>query len=120
MQDELVLLEKQFHDLPKDADSAAINKTAADLERYKYHPNFIIDTPNFLHFTKADMLSELEKISKLTDEQIKALGLVYTDDTVRIKKDHCNMLLYEYELLCGLRQGLPEAWDVIHELYEDD
>jgi len=120
MQDEFILLEKQFQDLPEDASGQAIEKTAEDLKRYSYHPNFLIPEPGFITFRKQDMLDELERIASMSEKEVEKLGLVYTDNTVKIKKDHCNMLLYEYELLCGLRQGLPEAWDVIHELYEDD
>ncbi len=114
------MLRQQYEQLGADADEEQRKITAQALERRQYSPMLILDVPEFFYLTKADMLSEFDRVMKLpaTSKELKAV--VGIADPDQIKEKHLTTLLHHYELLCGLRNNDAEAWATVNELYEDD
>ena len=117
---ECEMILEQLEGLPEDVSRERIETVARDLERISYSPSFIIEVDGFLRMGKQELLETARGLCALPDERILKLGLHYSDDASRIRGDQLKILLYQYRLLCGLRADEPEAWDEIHELYEDD
>ncbi len=65
------------------------------------------------------MLNEWDRLMALpsTSNELQQVGSMAPAEVV---ERQLKMLHYHYTLLCRLRVGDAEAWDVIHELYEDD
>jgi hypothetical protein len=103
-----------------DASQERREHVAADLERMSYEPNFIIPVDGFLHMDRNQIISTAQKVFHMPEEEILELGLHYSKDPERIRCDQLKMLSYYYQLLSRLRADEAEAWDEIHELYEDD
>ncbi len=108
-----------FEQLPPDASQKEINYTGEGLERYHYQPTLLLSAPNFIYWKKEDMLKEYERLMALEHDDSELREVKDLAPEVVIKKQ-LQMLHYHYSLLCRLRKGEAEAWDVIHELYEDD
>lgn len=108
-----------FEQLPTDATEGEITYTAQGLERYHYEPTLILEAPNFIYWKKGDMLSEWDRLTALP-HTASELQQVSSMEPAEVITRQLKMLHYHYTLLCRLREGEAEAWDVIHELYEDD
>ncbi|MCY1152904.1 MAG: hypothetical protein PQJ45_12170 [Sphaerochaetaceae bacterium] len=113
------LLEK-YKNLNPDSSIAKIEKTAQDLKRRQYMPPFILEVKDFLHMTKEKMLEEYKRVMDLSSEDNELKSVISIEDPNDIKIKHLTTLLNQYLLLCGLREGDPNSWDIINELYEDD
>jgi hypothetical protein len=112
-------MRSMFEALPEDAPREIIQRTVESLARHHYDPLMILATPGFLHWTKADMLREYDRlVAKKTDDPEFTAVLGESPSSVLNKQ--LGLLLYHYNLLCRLRQGEASAWDVVNELYEDD
>lgn len=97
-------LRKELEEMPQDAPILVIEKTAKRLEDMNFSPILLTEIPDFLHLTNRRALEQFDKISESGENIIKQL----------------NLLVYWYRLLVELRQDVPEAWDEVNELYEDD
>ena len=113
-------LRKKYEALPEDAPAMQIELTAESLERRNYTPNLLLKVPNINRLTKADMVSEFDRVEALSPASEELKSVVAIDDPSEVIQKHLLMLLNHYQLLCDLRIGLASAWDVINELYEDD
>lgn len=113
-------LRKNYEALPEDAPEKQIELTAESLERRNYNPLLLLEVPNFIRMTKADMLAEFDRVEALPSSSEELNSVVAIDDPNEVKRKHLTTLLNQYQLLCNLRKGLASAWDVINELYEDD
>ncbi len=113
-------LRKKYEALPEDAPARQIELTAESLERRHYTPTLLLKAPNYTRMTKADMLTEFDRVAALAPTSKELKSVVAIDDPAEIVETHLTSLLNHYELLCNLRKGLASAWDVINELYEDD
>ena len=106
--------------LPADADDARIAVTRRDLERRSFSPAFLLPVRNFLSMKRADLEKAVDQVLTADDQYLaKRLGS-YSSDPERIRWTQVSLLIYYYDLLSRLRMDVPEAWDEINELYEDD
>jgi nicotinamidase/pyrazinamidase len=108
-----------FEALPEDVSKEQVERTVVSLERHHYDPLMILTAPGFLHWTKAEVLREYDRLSlkKLDDPELMA---VLGESAESVVNKQLGLLLYHYNLLCRLRLGEASAWDVVNELYEDD
>ncbi len=111
---------EKFNNLPDDPAAESVKQTAEELEMLSFSPTLMIDTPDFLFFTKAGITAEAERVADLPDEKLPEFSSESFDDSNDFRRKHIDLLYYNYELLTRLRLNVPEAWDYIHELYEDD
>ncbi len=110
---------EMFASLPDDASSETIRLTAEGLARHHYDPLLILSAPGFLQWKKADLLREYDRLVNLELDAPELVAVVGEPAESLVEKQ-LGMLLYHYNLLCGLRAGEAAAWDVVNELYEDD
>lgn len=99
-----------------------IEASSQALEGFNYSPTLLIPTPNFIHFTKEDLLGEIDRLAGACREDIeKELGIEEKNgqDLGEIVLRHLKLLVYHYHLLVRLRKNDPKAWDEINELYEE-
>lgn len=110
---------EMFEELTPDASDEVIERTARDLKQHNYEPLLLIEAPNFIYWKKEDMINEASRLMNLDedDESISHLKEMDIEDAI---EQQLGMLLYYYEILTELREGDAEAWDLVHELYEDD
>jgi hypothetical protein len=108
-----------FEQLPEDAAALKIKRTAEGLNRYHYEPLLLLDAPDFIHWKKEDMLAEYDRVTALSLDAPELTAVVGSTPSEVIEKQ-LSMLLYHYNLLCRLRADDATAWDIVHELYEDD
>lgn len=52
--------------------------------------------------------------------EMKDVGFARNSDIDGFKLKQLRLLVYQYSLLCRLRQDELAAWDTINELYEDE
>lgn len=98
----------------------AIEQTARDLEEMGYEPPVFLPVKGFLRFRVKDIHNELERIAALDPNEVAELKLAQEKSPEEVKKRDIDILTNQFLLLERLRAGEPEAWDEIHELYEDD
>jgi hypothetical protein len=110
---------RQFELLPEDATEEQIRLAAEGLERHHYEPMTILRVPGFITWKKQDVLDEYDRLISLPANSPELRAVVGSSPQEVVEKQ-LGMILYHYELLCRLRLGDAEAWDVVHELYEDD
>ena len=98
----------------------AIEQTARDLEKMGYEPPVFLPVKGFLRFRVKDIHNELDRIAALDPKEVEGLKLAQEKSPEEVKKRDIDILTNQFLLLERLRAGEPEAWDEIHELYEDD
>ena len=108
-----------FEQLPEDATDEQVRLAAEGLERHHYEPMMILPAPGFITWRKQDILKEYDRLVALPADASELVAVIGSEPAEVVEKQ-LSMLLYHYELLCRLRLGEAEAWDVVHELYEDD
>ena len=106
--------------LPGDADEDAIRKTAEELEMINFTPTLLIDTPGLFYMKKADILSAMYQLMCLPSSELPEFNPKSFIDAEDFRNRQIDLLYFSYELLTRLRRSEPEAWDYVHELYEDD
>ena len=111
---------KIFLELPADASDEEIKTTAEELGMLNFSPTLLVETPGLLYMRKGEIISEAERIADLPAAELPEYNHSAAATSDDFKRKHLDMLYFNYELLCRLRKGQPEAWDYIHELYEDD
>lgn len=99
---------------------ATIDKVAMDLERYGYEPGIFFPVPDFSSYSTDDMTEEIDRIAAMDEEEVSGLTIAEDRSIDEVKRIAIDMLTEQFLLLERLRAGEPEAWDEIHELYEDD
>ena len=116
----LDVLKTRIAALPDIVNTKTIQQTAARLEEIHFTPTLMLPIERFLYLTKADTLAEIDRIAALSDSDLRAQGIVLSQDANEIKLEQIGLLVYHFELLTDLRQDTPEAWDKIDELYAED
>ena len=111
---------KKIKELPEDPDSIKIKSTAEELEMLNFSPILLIETPEILYMMKEDIINEINRVMNLDDGDLPDFDDQSFSDSDEFRIKHINLLYYYYELISRLRADIPEAWDYIHELYEDD
>ena len=99
-----------YQALPSDEGVDAIRRTAEILENKNYTPILIYPVRDFTRLKKDDMLKEY----------YLTMNGGHEGQDPEMRMYHLKLLLYHYQILCQLRKDIPEAWDIINELYEDD
>lgn len=102
------------------ADAARADHVASDLERITYEPLFLLPIDGFLRMRKDDILRYARELCELADTEIAKFSIRNIESPEKVKETQLRMLLRNFQLLVRLRNDEPEAWDEIHELYEDD
>ncbi|MDC7245383.1 MAG: hypothetical protein PQJ47_05655 [Sphaerochaetaceae bacterium] len=111
---------EMFEQLSDDAPDSDIERTARDLKQHHWEPLLLLQAPDFVHWKKQDMIDEFVRLTHLKEDDETFSHLSREDDVEDIVEKQLGMLIYYYEILCELRSGDAEAWDLVHELYEDD
>ena len=106
--------------LNENNDEKSVEINANALKGMSYSPTLLFDTPQFITFTKQDLLGEINRVADLPrDDQM--LKMVEVDvDFNEFKLTHIKLLINQFTLLTRLRNDEDEAWEEINELYEDD
>ena len=117
--DEKQITEK-FAGLPEDAAPEAIERTAAELRMQNFSPNLLVETPGFTSMTRAEVTAEAVRVNELPDDRLPPFNPDSFEGADAFRQRQVELLHYYFELLTRLRRDEPEAWDFVHELYEDD
>ncbi len=110
----------QLKKLPNDVPKDKIALTREHLERRSFTPSFLLPVKNFLSMDREALEQELDRVLGLEEEYLLSKARGFSDDPQKIRCAQINLLLYYYDLIARLRLDIPEAWDEIHDLYEDD
>ncbi len=102
------------------AEEKRIEAAAADLERTHYEPLFLLPIDGFLRMRASEVLRYARRVVEMTEGEIADYHIRHMNSSNEVKEKQLRMLLRNYALLARLRADEPEAWDEIHELYEDD
>lgn len=113
-------LKEAFAHLPKDAPSSVIEQVAKELEMHTYTPPLLIDMPGLIRAGRRQIASHVSRVLTLPDEAEELALPQFGGDAQQVRLVHLRLLLDQYLLITDLRAGIPEAWDRINELYEDD
>lgn len=113
-------IQQAIEDLVDIDDREIVDATASRLTGLNYAPSTVLPVDNFLHFTKTDLLAEINRIAGLTDEELKDLNPRGATDSLQVKGEHIAVLFFYYKQLVELRSGNPVAWDEVDELYVHD
>jgi hypothetical protein len=101
-------------------DRSTVDRVAEDLERYGYDPGIFFPVPDFASYSAEEMGEQLDSILAMDEEEVEGLAIAEDRSAAEVKRIAVDMLIGQFYLLERLRAGEPEAWDEIHELYEDD
>lgn len=97
-----------------------IEKTASRLEGMNFSPTLLFPIQNFLRITRNRLLEEFDHTCSLERSELLEMGMPEKEDEELYKDKQLSLMAYWYNLLNQLRRDVPEAWDEINELYEDD
>jgi len=97
-----------------------IERTARDLEKIGYEAPVFIPIKGFLRYRIKDIHREIDRIVSMKDEDLNEIQYARETSVEEVKRRDIDILVNQFLLLERLRAGVPEAWDEIHELYEDD
>ena len=62
----------------------------------------------------------MQAMASMKDKELSDIQYAKETSTDEVKQRNIDILVNQFLLLERLRAGVPEAWDEIHELYEDD
>ena len=116
----LGVLQDEIKVLGKSDDLAVIEDTATRLEGFNYTPPVVIPADQFLRCTTDQILLEIDTIARLPDEERVKQSSAETEHDWGRKLQHISILVFYYKELVALRNGIPEAWDEVDELYVHD
>lgn len=97
-----------------------IERTASDLEKIGYQLPVFVPVKGFLRYRVKDIHREIDRIAAMKDKEFKEIKYAQETSPGEFKRRNIDILVSQFLLLERLRAGVPEAWDEIHELYEDD
>ncbi len=97
-----------------------IERTARDLEKTGYQLPVFVPVKGFLRYRVKDIHREIDRIAALKDKELREIKFAQDTSPGEFKRRNIDILVSQFLLLEKLRAGVPEAWDEIHELYEDD
>jgi len=97
-----------------------IEQTAIRLEGLNYAPPLIIPVPSFLRLTSKGLLKEIDKIVAMPDQEACALAPDDPQKCQDLRLQFISVLIYYYKQLILLRQGDPDSWDEVDEVYVHD
>lgn len=118
--EKLEVLQNEVRALGKSDEPAIIEETASRLEGFNYTPPVSIPVDQFLRVTTDELLLEINRISQLTNENRDDHASAERENEWQRKLQHISILVFYFKELVALRQGVPEAWDEVDELYVHD
>jgi len=118
--EKLGVLQDEIKVLGKSDDWVVIEDTATRLEGFNYTPPVVIPVDQFLRCTTDQMLLEIDKIARLSEEERVNQSSAGTEHDWERKLQHISILAFYYKELVALRNDVPEAWDEVDELYVHD
>lgn len=118
--EECAVIIKRIRTIEDRSSDQRVAQVAADLKRISFEPIMLIPADGLCSMRTDEVLELAERTAAMSDEEIGQLGLVFSDEPERVRVDQLKMLLHYFSLIVRLRADDPEAWDEIHELYEDD
>ena len=110
-------IKSEIKALPELTNQWEIEETAQRLERLHYAPVVSMKIGTFLRITKQGMLKEVERVLALPDAEACAMVPDQPIKCQGVKIQTLSILLYYYKILLRLREGDPEAWDSVGDLY---
>ena len=99
---------------------STVDRVAMDLERYNYDPGIFFPVPDLPYYRAEDMAREIDRIVEMDEEEVAGFSVAEDRPVGEVKRIAIDILTSQFFLIERLRDGEPEAWDEIHELYEDD
>ncbi len=118
--EKLGVLQGEVEVLGKSDDQEVIENTATQLEGFNYTPPVALPVDQFLRCTTEQLLMEVDRIAHLPDDELKSHSSAGTENDWERKLQHISILVFYYKELVALRNGVPEAWDEVDELYVHD
>jgi hypothetical protein len=113
-------LKAEINNLPETHDAASIEQTARRLEGLNYSPPLVIPTATFVRLDRAALLEQVDAILAMEDAAFCALAPDNPGECEDLRVQYLTVILYHYRKLLKLRDGNPEEWDEIDELYVHD
>lgn len=95
-------------------------RTAEQLAVYAYSPTLLWPVRNFAQSDKERLLRLMREAAECSDKVLIENGFDPRADLLEKRILQMRSLLHHYQQLLRLRRDEPEAWDDVHELYEDD
>lgn len=97
-----------------------IEQTAVRLEGLNYAPPLVIPVSDFLRLTSGELLAEIDRIVAMPDQEACALAPDEPEKCQDLRLQFISVLIYYYKQLLLLRQGDPDTWDEVDEIYVHD
>ena len=113
-------LQNQVRQLDADLAGDIVEKTAIRLKGLNFSPPVITPLDVFLRMQSQDVLVEIDRILAMPDAQACALAPDNVQKCEDLRLQFISVLIYYYKKLVQLRQGNPEEWDEVDELYVHD
>jgi len=113
-------LKNTLNTIHQDVPYLVVERTAERLEGMNFDPTLLFPIDNFLHLTKNQMKEEFDRIQSMNRDDLISLGMPKDKDEEDYRGKQLRLMVYWFKLLDNLRRDIPEAWDEINELYEDD
>ncbi|MDA3899236.1 MAG: hypothetical protein PF637_01820 [Spirochaetes bacterium] len=113
-------IKKKIDDLSVVSDEKLCKATEKRLETCSYAPPFLIEIPEFITLDKKGAQKALQTIYEYPESVLKSYPITDNKTVDQVKNITMNAFYKEFALLQDLRNNVPEAWDQINELYEDD
>lgn len=102
------------------SDDLPVDETAVRLELMNWAPELLVSMKDFHRITKDVLMREVVDVLSLNDNETAAgIGSLNLSPE-RARLTQASLLVNAAELLWKLRSDIPEAWDHVNELYEDD
>ncbi len=113
-------LQNQVRQMGDDLAGNIVEQTAIRLKGLNFSPPVITPLDVFIRMQRQDLLTEIDRILAMPDAQACALAPDNTQKCEDLRLQFIAVLIYYYKKLVQLRQGNPEAWDEVDELYVHD
>ncbi len=114
------VLRDQVRRLNDNVTDETVEQTAIRLKGLNFSPPVITPLDDFLRMRRGELLAEIERILAMPDAQACALAPDNTKKCEDLRVQFITVLIYYYSKLIQLRQGNPEEWDEVDELYVHD
>lgn len=114
------VLTEEINQLGDNSKANEIEDVAKRLEGLNYSPPVVTPLAKFLRLDKQGLLVEVKRILALPDAEACALAPDDTKKCEDLRLQYITVLIFYFKKLIALRDGDPEEWDEIDELYVHD
>lgn len=98
----------------------SVEWTAMRLEHMNWTPELLEDIADFPRISRLQLIEAIDGLLSMNDDDIRERFPALEMSPERIRITGASLLVNAGELLWRLRDDVPEAWDFVNELYEDD